>query len=492
MHATCSLLMTKPACDERCKLAQLLMVPPYLGPQLARSGVSSSPVLVGRNLNCKYSSFFSMLLLVSLHARAYLARKLSPPASAASAASSPDQAHLIVHQQVSYASTGTALSDKSLYDLFARTVPSDMFQARAIADIVQRLNWSYVSLVSSEGLYGDSGSKEFMKQAQVRQICIATHEKISPTTGNEAYESIVDNLVKRNATGVVLFTRAEDTRELLLAVQRKSVHKPELLRSFAWVAADGWGTHQKLVEGVEEVAWGAITVELQAKAIPGFDQYMKALTPWSNERNPWFSEYWQEWFNCQLQVSLLHQQQVASFAARRQTSGWPESELAELDAPSEMRRRSLAESSTGSISSSCTNNSSCSQTRLVRSISSSAGSSSTLDQPSGSTVKQLCSPNLRISEDNGYRQEQKVQFVVDAVYAMAHALHKAWFSLCDAQPGLVCEALKELNGESLSSELLPSKGWPFSKTNQLIDKQQQPLNRRRLLHALPAQRVLQR
>lgn len=63
------------------------------------------------------------------------------------------------------------------------------------------------------------------------------------------------------------------------------------------------------------------------------------------------------------------------------------------------------------------------------------------------SLKQFCSPNLRISESNGYRQEQKVQFVVDAVYAMAHALHKAWHNLCDAQYGTVCEALKELNGK---------------------------------------------
>lgn len=458
---------------------------------------------------------------------------------------------------MSYASTGTALSDKTLYDLFARTVPSDMFQARAIADIVLKLNWSYVSLVSSEGLYGDSGSKEFMKQASVRRICIATHEKISPTTDDNAYDSIVANLLKRNATGVVLFTRAEDTRELLLAVKRA-----KLFHNFAWVAADGWGTHQKLVEGVEEVAWGAITVELQAKAIPGFDQYMKALTPWANGRNPWFSEYWQEWFDCQLQANLIQQQQVASGAfSRRNTAGalisanpgaeedWsksnnvegPEYEESNMGSSnSRKRRRSLAECQRGgsnetddgkskaTLAATCasysTNETNLTQqqerqqqqqqqrrqvqeeernqitskankgllsaakvqqlerhqqqqlasTSSSLSLSASpapspssppasaSASASDLPRPEAqvgvkrvkrmandlsANLKQFCSPNLRISESNGYRQEQKVQFVVDAVYAMAHALHKAWHNLCDAQYGTVCEALKELNGK---------------------------------------------
>lgn len=363
---------------------------------------------------------------------------------------------------MSYASTGTALSDKTLYDLFARTVPSDMFQARAIADIVLKLRWSYVSLVSSEGLYGDSGSKEFMKQASVRRICIATHEKVSPTTDDNAYDVIVANLLKRNATGVVLFTRAEDTRELLLAVKRA-----KLFNNFAWVAADGWGTHQKLVEGVEEVAWGAITVELQAKAIPGFDSYMKALTPWQNGRNPWFSEYWQEWFDCQLQANLVQQQQLAAGLSSGDAASWtggrsvapnlgsaswsaPIGDLSadyvdgsqasrsdELDPSAKKRRRSLA-----------ANGQPIESNRSVKlDAPLKAKERQKRSQNSGPLdLKQFCSPNLRISESNGYRQEQKVQFVVDAVYAMAHALHEAWFNLCDGQPGVVCEALKELNG----------------------------------------------
>lgn len=401
---------------------------------------------------------------------------------------------------MSYASTGTALSDKTLYDLFARTVPSDMFQARAIADIVLRLNWSYVSLVSSEGLYGDSGSKEFMKQASVRRICIATHEKVSPTTDENAYDSIVANLLKRNATGVVLFTRAEDTRELLLAVKRA-----RLFHNFAWVAADGWGTHQKLVEGVEEVAWGAITVELQAKAIPGFDHYMKALTPWANARNPWFSEYWQEWFDCQLQANLVQQQQLASgaYASRRRSGSaeaWLERQEEEQQQGAagsqeedevEVRRRSLQSQCGANNSTPCPaswpaapgNKSAAGGGRHRRAAA--EGSN-----PAGQAqeLKQFCSPNLRISESNGYRQEQKVQFVVDAVYAMAHALHKAWFNLCDAQPGLVCEALKELNGEFPVRRRpeLSHQNW-HCETNAHLS----PRLRRRILRQIPVKCVLQ-
>ena len=56
-----------------------------------------------------------------------------------------------------------------------------------------------------------------------------------------------------------------------------------------------------------------------------------------------------------------------------------------------------------------------------------------------------CSPDFRIDESIGYRQETKIQFVVDAVYAFAEALHAAWLDLCRSKDR-VCKELKELDG----------------------------------------------
>lgn len=59
--------------------------------------------------------------------------------------------------QISPASTAKALSDKTRFDYFARTVPPDTFQSIALVDVVKSANWSYVSTVHSEGSYGESG-----------------------------------------------------------------------------------------------------------------------------------------------------------------------------------------------------------------------------------------------------------------------------------------------------------------------------------------------
>ncbi|TMS19268.1 Metabotropic glutamate receptor 3 [Larimichthys crocea] len=52
--------------------------------------------------------------------------------------------------QISYASTSAKLSDKTRYDYFARTVPPDFYQAKAMAEILRYFNWTYVSTVASE------------------------------------------------------------------------------------------------------------------------------------------------------------------------------------------------------------------------------------------------------------------------------------------------------------------------------------------------------
>ena len=74
----------------------------------------------------------------------------------------------------------------------------------------------------------------------------------------------------------------------------------KLRQAFHWIASDGWGKQEGLVQGVEEVAEGAITVELTSRHIPAFDAYMASLTPENNRRNPWFREYWQAFFDCSL------------------------------------------------------------------------------------------------------------------------------------------------------------------------------------------------
>lgn len=54
----------------------------------------------------------------------------------------------------------------------------------------------------------------------------------------------------------------------------------------------------------------------------------------------------------------------------------------------------------------------------------------------------------RIGIDSKYEQEGKVQFVIDAVYAMAHALHNMQKELCPDTSG-ICPEMEVAGGKKL-------------------------------------------
>uniref|UniRef100_A0A2K5DZM4 Glutamate metabotropic receptor 2 n=1 Tax=Aotus nancymaae TaxID=37293 RepID=A0A2K5DZM4_AOTNA len=264
--------------------------------------------------------------------------------------------------QISYASTSAKLSDKSRYDYFARTVPPDFFQAKAMAEILRFFNWTYVSTVASEGDYGETGIEAFELEARARNICVATSEKVGRAMSRAAFEGVVRALLQKPSAHVaVLFTRSEDARELLAASQR-------LNASFTWVASDGWGALESVVAGSERAAEGAITIELASYPISDFASYFQSLDPWNNSRNPWFREFWEQRFRC-------------SF-----------------------RQRDCAAHSLRAVP---------------------------------------------------FEQESKIMFVVNAVYAMAHALHNMHRALCPNTTRL-CDAMRPVNGRRLYKDFVLS------------------------------------
>ncbi|XP_071783393.1 metabotropic glutamate receptor 3 isoform X5 [Centroberyx gerrardi] len=196
--------------------------------------------------------------------------------------------------QISYASTSAKLSDKTRYDYFARTVPPDFYQAKAMAEILRVFNWTYVSTVASEGDYGETGIEAFEQEARMRNICIATSEKVGRSNAKKSYEAVIRQLLQKpNARVAVLFLRSDDARELLSAAAR-------LNTSFIWVASDGWGAQESIVKGNEVTAEGAITLELSANPVPEFNRYFLSLNPVKNRRNPWYREFWEQRFQCSL------------------------------------------------------------------------------------------------------------------------------------------------------------------------------------------------
>uniref|UniRef100_A0A182FL93 G-protein coupled receptors family 3 profile domain-containing protein n=1 Tax=Anopheles albimanus TaxID=7167 RepID=A0A182FL93_ANOAL len=180
--------------------------------------------------------------------------------------------------QVSFFSTSPELSNKQRFEYFSRTIPSDHYQVKAIVDIVQKLGWSYISIIYEESNYA-------VKEKLVKDSGVAD---------TIAYDNIVLKLLtKPRAKGVIIFGSDQEVAEVMKAVRRQNV-----TGLFSWIGSDGWSARNLVSDGNEAEVEGTLSVQPQANPVIGFEDYFLNLTAANNKRNPWFVEFWEHNFQC--------------------------------------------------------------------------------------------------------------------------------------------------------------------------------------------------
>ncbi|XP_077291377.1 metabotropic glutamate receptor 5-like isoform X2 [Arctopsyche grandis] len=198
--------------------------------------------------------------------------------------------------QVAYSATSRDLSDKSRFSTFLRVVPSDYYQAQVLVDIVREHNWTYVSAVNTDENYGQSGIQAFRELAERANVCIAKEDSVLSNAAEEDFDEVVKNLrTDKNAKVVVCFCEGMTIRGLLKAERRLNVTDKLLI-----IGSDGWADRSDVVEGYQREAQGSISIRIHSPNVKNFDDYYFGLKPSTNDRNPWFNEFWQSKFSCKM------------------------------------------------------------------------------------------------------------------------------------------------------------------------------------------------
>ncbi|CAP23141.1 LOW QUALITY PROTEIN: Protein CBR-MGL-1, partial [Caenorhabditis briggsae] len=214
--------------------------------------------------------------------------------------------------QVSPASTNADLSDKNRFEYFARTVPSDDYQAMAMVEIAVRFRWSYVSLVYSADEYGELGADAFKKEARKKGICIALEERIQ--NKKESFTESINNLVQKlqpeknvGATVVVLFVGTEYIPDILRYTAERMKLTSGAKKRIIWLASESWDrNNDKYTAGDNRLAaQGAIVLMLASQKVPSFEEYFMSLHPGTEafERNKWLRELWQVKYKCEFDTA---------------------------------------------------------------------------------------------------------------------------------------------------------------------------------------------
>ena len=202
---------------------------------------------------------------------------------------------------ISYMSSSAVLSDKAKYPYFMRPIPSDLDLIQIIIDILVKFNWSFVSVIYTEGPYGTRAFNTLRFRAERINICFAETYEIGYTLFKRQYSRIVDNLVavSDKASVVIVIAYYGQVRTILENYNSLSEEK----RNLTWIATDTWGVDVIELINIEHTTVGMLSINIKTSSVPRFNEHFVKLVPTNKTRNPWFHKYWEKIHGCTLGVN---------------------------------------------------------------------------------------------------------------------------------------------------------------------------------------------
>ncbi|XP_070826159.1 extracellular calcium-sensing receptor-like [Chaetodon trifascialis] len=197
--------------------------------------------------------------------------------------------------QVSHFATCACLSDKKQYPSFFRTVPSDQFQADALAKLVKHFGWTWIGAIWSDSDYGNNGMASFLEAAQKEGICVEYSESFFRSHPRSRIQRVADVIRRSTATVVVAFAASGDMRILLEELSLE----PSPPRQ--WIGSEAWVTDPDMLRF--SFCAGSIGFGIQQSVIPGLRDFLLDLSPSEVAASPVLTEFWEDSFNCRLKKS---------------------------------------------------------------------------------------------------------------------------------------------------------------------------------------------
>ncbi|XP_034403847.1 extracellular calcium-sensing receptor-like [Cyclopterus lumpus] len=193
---------------------------------------------------------------------------------------------------MSYTASCPCLSDRLQYPNFFRTMPSDIYQARAIAQLSIRFNWTWIGAVVAKNDYGLVAIKVFQEETQGAGVCLAFVETLQRENIVSDARRAALTIQASTAKVILIFTWYTDVRELFLQLAKINVTDRQFL------ASEAWSTSGDLLQDpvTSKVARGVLGVAIRSSAIPGFENYIRSLNPSGRPDDKFLKKFWEKMF----------------------------------------------------------------------------------------------------------------------------------------------------------------------------------------------------
>ncbi|XP_023008483.2 extracellular calcium-sensing receptor-like [Maylandia zebra] len=204
---------------------------------------------------------------------------------------------------ISYFSTCACLSDRTKYPTFFRTIPSDYFQAKALAALVKHFGWQWIGAIQSDNDYGRNAILAFKQEVEKLGVCIAFVGSVLRTYTRDKILDAVE-MIKQSTVKVILaFAPEGDFSPLMKEVVKQNITGIQWLGSEAWITAPQPSTPE-----IYTAFGGALGFVMQKMAIPKLKHFLTSNSPYKDPHAPFVKEFWQIMVSNSLQkVNFINQ-----------------------------------------------------------------------------------------------------------------------------------------------------------------------------------------
>ncbi|KAM9359548.1 extracellular calcium-sensing receptor-like [Symphorus nematophorus] len=139
---------------------------------------------------------------------------------------------------ISYLASCPCLSDRTKFPNFFRTIPSDIYQARAMARLAMRFQWAWMGAVAENNDYGQLAIQIFQEEIQGKGVCLEFIETVRrETIVNDARRAAL-TIQASTARVILIFCWHTDVKKVFLELAKINVTDRQFLASEAWSTSD--------------------------------------------------------------------------------------------------------------------------------------------------------------------------------------------------------------------------------------------------------------
>ncbi|XP_060929091.1 extracellular calcium-sensing receptor-like [Limanda limanda] len=205
---------------------------------------------------------------------------------------------------ISHFATCACLSDKTKYPSFLRTIPSDYYQSRALAQLVKNFGWSWVGAIRTNDDYGNNGMATFTESARQLGICLEYSVSFFRTDPPDKILKII-NVIKASTSKVIIAFLSHLDMDVL--IHELSHHN---LTGYQWVGSESWISDSQTAEmNGHHILDGAIGLSIPKAHVRGMREFILNVKPLNSSGNEMFTEFWEALFSCKFKQSTANKRE---------------------------------------------------------------------------------------------------------------------------------------------------------------------------------------